>query len=114
MKKILSFSRSALSGTIVNYTGYKPFGEIPIKDIKIKECSSKDSIDAFLEKMDFFFYMTNEIDNLYFFYKKQDELRAVRYSIYFGMTEITDILVEENLTACHWGMVQIFTTDILC
>lgn len=112
MENLISFCRTGYDGKIMKAKGYGRYGEVPVKDLEVKPMDKSD-IDNLLRRMDFTFYCLNEVTYLYFFYKLSERLQAVRYSNYFGMTEITgDIAVEETLKADDHGGICVFVPGL--
>ena len=113
MEKLISFCRTCCNnGKIMLAKGYKNFGKVPVKDLEINPMDKK-TIDDFLKKMDLTLYFLNEVNYLYFFYKVDKNLLAVRYSSYYGDITITeDITVTENLEADYNGEICVFVPEL--
>lgn len=112
MEDLISFCRSGYDGKIMKAKGYDYHGEVSVRDLHVQPMDKGD-IDNLLRRMDFTFYCLNEVTYLYFFYKLGNTLQAVRYSNYYGCTEITEnIAVEETLKADDCGGICVFVPGL--
>lgn len=117
MQTLITFCRGGLTGKIVfKKIDNAYFLKTPIDEITYKPIRSLELIYDFLKKMDTFLYSCEEITYLYFFYEVNGQLQAVRYSNYFGSTEITHPHITELgvIETCDRGYIHIFEPSILC
>lgn len=113
MENLVTFSRGSLRGTIKRKK-FEAFAEILTTEVICKPVHSKIEIYEFIKHVELLLYWCDEFDNLYFFYKIGERLFAIRYYVYFGSTEISDIEItnETKLKACNWGYIQVFIPHI--